>query len=119
MRILVTGSRDWDDWRTLEMALEGAVRGISYHKVTIVHGDCPTGADYGADSWATQREIEVERHPADWDKHGRKAGPLRNIEMVDSGADICLAFIKNHSKGATHCANYAELKGIPVRRYRV
>jgi hypothetical protein len=120
LRILVTGSRDWEDLPTLYRAIEEACRGISYHKVTIVHGHCPTGADRLAQIWAEEREedgITVEHHPARWTVHGKAAGILRNIEMVDAGADICLAFIKNNSRGATHCANYAESKGIPVKKF--
>lgn len=116
MRILITGSRDWDDVPAIYRALEEATRGISYHKVTIVHGQSGN-ADWIANDWAAEREIDVERHRARWDLYGRAAGPIRNNEMVDSGADICLAFIKNNSRGTTQCAAYAEACGIPVKRF--
>ena len=118
-RILVTGSRDWDDdpllYTTLGMAAQE--HGSPDRITVIVHGACPRGADRTADVWARNHQIAVERHPAEWDKYGKAAGFRRNAEMVALGADLCLAFIKYNSRGATHCADLAEKAGIPVRRY--
>lgn len=115
MRILVTGSRDWDDrdllWQTLSAAAEDVGN-------VLVSGACPKGADRMAEEWAEcQPDFTVERHPADWDRHGKRAGFIRNDEMVQLGADLCLAFIKNESKGATMTARLAEAAGIPTRRF--
>lgn len=119
MRILVTGSRDWDDWQTIHDALLLAAFGMGFAcgEIILVHGDCPTGADWCVEDCAKGTGWATEPHPADWDKHGKAAGPIRNQKMVDAGADICLAFIKNKSRGATHCADAAEKAGIPVLRW--
>lgn len=119
MRVIVTGSRDWLEIETLRGALFALL--IPNDPLTIVHGHCPTGADAIADLWAQQYAFSNERHPARWRQDGvfnRGAGFERNIEMCHLGADLCLAFIRNKSRGATHCANVAEGLGIPVERFR-
>jgi hypothetical protein len=117
-RILVTGSRDWTDRRLLCEAISVAADEGGRDCVVIVHGACPRGADKLADLYAGAQEFGVERHPANWNGgYGKAAGFVRNAGMVKLGADVCLAFIRNGSRGATHCADLAEKSGIPVRRF--
>lgn len=117
-RILVTGSRDWTDRRTVADALLDAARHLSIDTdIVVVHGACKTGADAIAQAEAELRGWETEPHPADWAKHGRAAGPIRNTEMVGSRPDAWFAFILNGSPGARDCADKAEAAGIPVRRF--
>ena len=114
-RLLITGSRDWDDEATIAAALSVAHRDLGGGDVTLVHGACPTGADQIADRLWRAWGLPVEPHPADWGRHGRAAGPLRNKEMVDAGADLCLAFPKGESRGTRGCLMLASLVGIGVR----
>lgn len=119
MRILITGSRNWDDAEHIRkvitfLALEAQYRG---EPVTVVHGACHDGADAMADRVANELRLTVERHPADWGRHGRSAGFIRNAEMVKAGADMCVAFIRDASLGATHCADLASKAGVHVWRY--
>jgi hypothetical protein len=116
-RVLVTGSRDWTDeeflWSVLDVAASGT-------RIRIVHGACPSGADLVAQAWCDLKGIEAERHPADWDRYHKAAGPIRNQEMVDLGADVCYAFFSGDgtgSKGTADCVERAEKAGIPVRKF--
>ena len=118
MRILVTGSRDWPYAQIVGWELDKATAGI--RPVTIVEGACPTGADNFAWGWVCREsfddtQVHGERHPADWAKHGRSAGFVRNQEMVALGADLCLAFVYNESRGTSHCVRAARMAGIPCR----
>ncbi len=116
-RILVTGSRDWPDADAICSALDAAVQAIPPHTrdVWLVVGDCPTGADRIAYQWARAARLTVDSFEADWASHGKAAGPRRNAEMVASGADLCLAFIRNGSRGASHTVALARRAGIPVQ----
>lgn len=126
MRVLVTGSRSWDDPNRIRAALVVAWSQdedwsqddlAPSPRPTLVSGACPIGADAIAEDFARICHWPIERHPAEWDKHGKRAGFVRNAEMVALGADVCLAFIKDGSKGATMTADLAEKAGIRTRRF--
>jgi YspA, cpYpsA-related SLOG family len=125
VRILLTGSRTWTDPMRIWAALDIQVRSAANRgeNLTLVHGACPRGADHIADDWAEERAatgwpIHVERHPADWNSYaGKSAGHRRNAEMVNLGADLCLAFVRDNSPGTTGCIRLAEGAGIRVLRF--
>lgn len=120
MRILVTGSRHWaHSWIPASILIE-YVAGL--YPVTVVEGACPTGVDlfinaYSVALAAQGYAVSSERHQADWST-GKGAGFARNELMCELGADVCLAFIRNNSAGATHTATRAVAYGIPVRIFR-
>lgn len=119
-RLLVTGSREWKNKKRLVEALEEVLH--EHHELIVVHGHCPSGADAMAHAWGMDMEtsfypVRVEPHPADWDKHGNRAGPLRNTHMIRLGADLCLAFLTPGCKGTVDCAAKAQANGIPIRPF--
>lgn len=118
-RILLTGSRSWTNRSQLafELGVEVGYGMRESDDVIVIHGDCPSGADRMARDICSSNGINQEKHPAQWAKLGKGAGFSRNADMVNLGADVCLAFIRDDSPGATHCAALAESKGIPVRRF--
>jgi hypothetical protein len=96
-RVLITGSRTWTDLLTIR----GALREVWGDGTTVlVSGACPRGADCLAEQVWRQWGGHVQRHPADWARYGRSAGFRRNAEMVTTGAEVCLAFIRDNSAGA-------------------
>ncbi|MBO0882551.1 MAG: DUF2493 domain-containing protein [Mycobacterium sp.] len=109
-----TGSRSWSDCRVIRDALAE----VWSPDVVLVSGACPSGADSLCEACWTHWGGRVERHPADWNRFGRRAGFQRNEDMVRLGADMCLAFIRNGSAGASHTAALAERAGIPTRTFR-
>lgn len=95
MKILVCGGRDFIDYELLSETLT-ALCPLSfeetYQEVRIIHGGAK-GADLMADKWAINRWIVTEEFKADWDKHSKAAGPIRNQQMIDEGRpDIVVAF---------------------------
>lgn len=135
MRILVTGSRDWADVDDIRKAFRDHTTDVEHvSDVTVVHG-AATGADTLAGKIARTHGFMIEEHPANWadcgddcnPSHWRyrqdgtpycpRSGYKRNALMVKLGADICLAFIRNDSRGAGMTARMAEKAGIPTHRY--
>lgn len=115
LRILVTGSRNWTDRDAIWAAIRAAGLRAEVHpqETTVVHGAAP-GADTLAADVAREFGCDVEAHPADWETHGKAAGPIRNAAMVALGADVCLAFLHGSSRGTRNCMALAEKAGIPV-----
>lgn len=113
-RLLVTGSRTWDDTRTVEHAL-AVILARHPEGVLLVHGACTRGADAIAAAYAARTPgYQVEAHPADWHWHGLAAGQLRNAEMITLGVGGCAAFLRGASPGTTATVRLARAAGIPV-----
>lgn len=112
VRSIWTGSRHWEDRPLIIRYLEGICSPEDRPHMTLVHGDCPTGLDAIVAEEAPKLGYNVEAHPANWDKHGKAAGPIRNQEMVDLGATTCIAFPAEHSRGTIDCMRRAVKAGI-------
>ena len=104
--MLVCGSRGWRDARSIRNRL------TTYNPATtrVIHG-AAMGADMLADVEARKLGFEVERFPADWKTHGKRAGILRNLAMLDE-ADMVLAFWGGTSPGTRHTIEEARRRGF-------
>lgn len=116
MKVLVTGSRTWEDEYMVDVMIAGlvALTGGSNVPFQVIHGDCPTGADALAATWKDM--VDVSAFPADWDRYKRAAGPIRNRQMLDEDPDLVVAFSDDleHSRGTRDCVTEARRRGIPV-----
>lgn len=102
--ILVTGARTFDDAASMKHAFSSAWRRWGPTTVTrplLVSGNCPDGADALAERLWAQAGFELTLFPADWKQFGKRAGFMRNQQMVDhvlklqtAGAQVlCTAFL--------------------------
>lgn len=119
MRVLVCGDRNW---RTTEpirrelMTLSGSFEHPS--EVVVIHGDC-RGADKIAGTIAEELGMTVVAVPADWDQHGKSAGPIRNLKMLGMKPQKILAFNRDlkNSSGTLDMIFQANRAGVPVELY--
>ena len=110
MRVLVCGGRDFDDALTLELWLEEVhiERGITL----LIEGGA-RGADYMARKFAEGRGIPVKTFQADWKRHGKAAGAIRNKQMLDDGSpNLVVAF--DGGRGTANMVQQAQAAGIEV-----
>ena len=114
LHMIVAGGRDFDDEAMLGRVLD---HHVDPEADVILHGACPTGADALADKWARRNFAEVRRFPADWDRYGRRAGPIRNQEMAREGS-ILIAFWDGKSRGTKGMIDLALCRGLEVHVYR-
>jgi hypothetical protein len=120
VRVLVTGSRDFDSVAAVRDAISAVVAFAAGRPITIIHGGC-RGADLLFARLAVELipDVTIEVFFADWAGLGRSAGPVRNRLMVESGVEIaCAFFIEGWpSRGTAGCVALAEQAGVPVRRW--
>lgn len=111
-RVLVCGSRDCFDRRSVYIPLDGLVP----RPTLIISGGAP-GVDSLAIDWAGYRSVPHKTYYADWEKHRRAAGPIRNQQMLDEGKPhLVVAFLGG--TGTADMLRRAKAAGVPVIEVR-
>ena len=85
---------------------------MNTHNVIILSGHA-SGADALGENFATDHNLQCELYPADWKRHGKAAGPIRNAEMAEV-ADALIAFWDGQSHGTKSMIELAKRKGLQV-----
>lgn len=109
MKYIIAGGRDFDQFDLMCETCEKIIAGDP--DVEIVSG-AAVGADKLGEQYAKLKEYRVKQFPADWSL-GRKAGPLRNIEMSKYG-DVLIAFWDGESRGTKHMITIAKERDLDV-----
>ena len=105
--VCVCGGRDFLDTKLLSRILGSLKR-----PTLLVHGGA-RGADALADAWARKHDIPVIVFAADWRKHKKAAGPIRNGRMLaEANPRLVIAF--PGGSGTADCAGQARARDILV-----
>lgn len=108
MKTIIAGGRDFRDYELLS----GRMQEIPWQITEVVSGKAK-GADSLGELWATNSK-PIKQFPANWKKHGKAAGPIRNTEMAEY-ADALVAFWDGKSRGTRHMIETAAKKGLYVK----
>lgn len=117
MKTIIAGSRDISDVSRVKATIKHAVKFNGLEVTEVVCG-CAAGVDEIGKQWAEGNGIPVKQFPADWQKHGKAAGPIRNREMAEY-ADALIAIWDGKSRGTANMIEEAEKHGLKVFAYRV
>lgn len=110
MKTIIAGWRNFTDYNHLKEKIDYYRQ---THEITeIVSGAAP-GADTLGVQYAMNNNIEYRLFPADWKKHGRAAGPIRNKEMADY-SDCLIAVWDGKSKGTKNMIENMHKQNKPV-----
>jgi hypothetical protein len=113
MRIVVAGGRDFNNYALLKEKLDYYLQNLPKENIIIISGTAK-GADSLGERYAAENGLKCERFPADWNKHGKKAGILRNEDMANQ-SDALIAFYDGQSRGTGHMIGYCKRKGLKVK----
>lgn len=109
---LICGSRNFENPFMASIWIDAHVRNLVPAGSKVIHGGA-RGADRMAAESAERNGCDVAPpFLPDWDSHGKKAGIMRNLEMLDQKPDAVIAFWNGKSPGTKHTITEAERRGI-------
>ncbi len=114
MKVIIAGSRYFTDYQKLKKECDQLLQ--NQKNIVIVSGDHYKGADKLGIQYANEKGFNLIKFPAEWNKFGKAAGPIRNKQMVNY-ADVLIAFWDRKSKGTASIIRFAKNKGLLVYIY--
>lgn len=108
MRVIIAGTRSMANGDYVDRAM----RECGITPTCVVSGGC-RGIDASGEVWAGKHGVPVFRYPADWQRHGRAAGPIRNADMANN-ADALVCVWDGKSRGTKNMIDTAIRKRLPV-----
>ena len=109
IKLAIIGGRDFNNYELLENTLE------SYKaKISLIVSGAARGADSLGERWAIDNNIKTLIFPADWETHGKRAGFIRNEDIIKN-CDAVIAFWDGNSKGTSHSLSLANKYNKPTK----
>jgi hypothetical protein len=112
VKCIIAGSRTIYSYNAVARAMEKFQ--AEHGPVTEVVSGAARGVDAIGEGWARENKLPVKRFPADWQVHGRAAGPIRNKQMAEY-ADAAVILWDGESRGAKSMYGLASARGLQVQ----
>ncbi len=118
MKILISGSRYYSNYKKILSFLKKMKK--KYKNLVVIEGGA-RGADKLAQKACKQAGIKFKEYNANWEKYGKKAGPIRNQKMLDDNKDIELLAVFHEnldkSKGTRDMIKRAKKAKIKIIKF--
>lgn len=112
-RVIIAGSRNCpEDSAILKARINSFFIDVDRNEVEIVSGCC-RGGDKLGENYAKEQVLPIKRFPADWNKYGKAAGPIRNKEMAQYGTHL-IALHNGKSPGTSNMIKLAKQQGLQI-----
>lgn len=113
-KVIIAGGREFSDYALLcESCDKFLCQKHQTHDIVVISGTA-RGADILGERYAHERGYAVEKYPADWNRDGKAAGPIRNAQMAKV-ADTLIAFWDGQSKGTANMIDQAKTRGLSIK----
>ena len=116
MKIAIVGSRTFEDYNAMCSFIEEKLATMEFTSIDAVVSGGARGADTLAERYAREQRLQMILFPAEWKKYGRRAGFIRNVDIIRE-SDICFAFWDGSSKGTAHTIQLCEELNKPYFVY--
>lgn len=115
MKVIIAGSRHFHSYSFIKERLDAY---FSKRKPSEIVCGCCEGVDMAGKQYAIENGIPIKYFPANWYKHGKAAGPIRNKEMAEY-ADCLVLFWDGISHGSRNMLYIAKKTGLNIREVSV
>lgn len=113
MKAIIAGSRNYNNYVYLKQQVDYFREHQFDAKITEIVSGGARGVDSMGERYAAENDISLKIFPADWNKHGKAAGHIRNRQMADY-ADILIAVWDGESKGTKNMIDTMQKLKKPV-----
>lgn len=111
MKLIIAGSRTYTNYGAVEYAMR------DLRPARILSGGAD-GVDALGEQWARRHGVPLTIYPANWERHGKAAGPIRNAEMARN-ADALLLLWDGQSSGSRNMLETAWRHGLKITEVNI
>jgi hypothetical protein len=115
--VIVCGGRNYGDYDRVRAVLDRLAKRVEIFAIR--HG-AARGADSLGGRWARENGYMEQVYPAEWDRLGKRAGFVRNQEMIDAhdpeipSSRVVAVVAFPGGNGTAHMVRIARAAGVPV-----